>query len=898
VRGGRSVLAVAAALLIAAVAGVPLVSAASEIPKASQGDAAKLDAGLPSDLLSIDNPDGWMAVEPAIYTDANASFWGTCPCDGSAINAQVGYVDEQAGNLYRVWFLTFQAPLGQTLQVGSYPNAGSQRTLDQAYISVSGGNGDGASATAGSFGIESLTMDPSGVPLAYALTFEVQFGSSSLTGRLRYNSTDPLPALTGPGISTDLGSLSIGEASAPATFTFTAGGDESVAIGQVSIGGLDASDFLLSNDSCSGHDLGLSSSCTLGIAFKPTDHWERDAYLSIPYSASLPSRIVPLRGWGTVPTTETLVSITPDDTHYSPGFAFEISVSPNTFEYGNEEEIDCGIDGVGLPGTEVTQDGTAICYGPRSNGSHTLDVTFEGYQYFEPSSTTFDFDVSPATAISLTVSPDPPDNRTATTVTATVSNSTGFLYPGGTLTISDSVLGELGSGAISPDDPAVVASADLDSGPHHITATYSGVAGVLDPASAAIDVTVMHDGQPPAVPDPPDVTATAGVGAALVSWTVPANNGATITGYTVTSSPGGSTCPAGPGDTSCTISGLADGTWYSFSVTASNGVGRGQPGISAPLILEPTLVRYSGSDLFATAAAASANTFASPCHCTAYIATAYNFPDALAGAAAAGTVKGPILFVATTGAINSATAQELTRLKPGHIVVLGGTGVISAAVFAKLATYAPAGQTVRYGGADRFATAEQVAVGTFGRNCGCTAYIATAWNFPDALAGAAAAGTVPGPVLLVSATGAINASTKYALQTLKPSKIVVLGGTGVVSAAVYNALKAYAPAGKITRYAGSDRYGTAEQISLGTFPANCSCSVYISSGGDFNGALAAASAAAGTLKGPLLLVPTTGALPSATVAELKRLQPARIIVVGNTSVVSAAVYNLLAKYVS
>ncbi|MGD0863189.1 MAG: choice-of-anchor D domain-containing protein, partial [Candidatus Limnocylindrales bacterium] len=57
----------------------------------------------------------------------------------------------------------------------------------------------------------------------------------------------------------------------------------------------------------------------------------------------------------------------------------------------------------------------------------------------------------------------------------------------------------------------------------------------------------------------------------------------------------------------------------------------------------PRLVRYSGADRFATAAAVSAHTFGSPCHCTAYIATAYNFPDALAGAAAAGTIKGPVL---------------------------------------------------------------------------------------------------------------------------------------------------------------------------------------------------------------------------------------------------------------
>ncbi len=100
-----------------------------------------------------------------------------------------------------------------------------------------------------------------------------------------------------------------------------------------------------------------------------------------------------------------------------------------------------------------------------------------------------------------------------------------------------------------------------------------------------------------------------------------------------------------------------------------------------------TVDRYWGSDRFATAAAISATTF-SPGVEVAYIATAYNFPDALAGAAAAGTIKGPVLLVAPTGAINAATAAELTRLEPQKIIVLGSTGVVSDAVKTALAAYA------------------------------------------------------------------------------------------------------------------------------------------------------------------------------------------------------------------
>jgi putative cell wall-binding protein len=97
-------------------------------------------------------------------------------------------------------------------------------------------------------------------------------------------------------------------------------------------------------------------------------------------------------------------------------------------------------------------------------------------------------------------------------------------------------------------------------------------------------------------------------------------------------------------------------------------------------------VRYAGTNRFGTAAITSASTFA-PGVPVAFIAYAYNFPDALAGAAAAGHLGGPVLYSDTTGTLNSATATELTRLKPAKIVVLGGTSTISASIMSQLAAY-------------------------------------------------------------------------------------------------------------------------------------------------------------------------------------------------------------------
>ncbi|MEO7664761.1 MAG: cell wall-binding repeat-containing protein [Candidatus Limnocylindrales bacterium] len=294
--------------------------------------------------------------------------------------------------------------------------------------------------------------------------------------------------------------------------------------------------------------------------------------------------------------------------------------------------------------------------------------------------------------------------------------------------------------------------------------------------------------------------------------------------------------------------------------------------------------RIAGPDRYNTAAAISDTYSALGTTDTVFIATGQNFPDALAGAAIAGSFGSPILLV--NSGIPAIVATQLTKLRPAHIVILGGSGVVSSAIATQLHAYAPDVQ--RYGGADRYQTARIIAE-HFYPSGASTVFVATGLNFPDALAGAAIAGQRKSPILLVPGGDSLSSATTSALSALHPTKIVILGGTGVVSAAQANLLKAYAP---VARYGGANRYETASLLANAYFPSGSNIA-FIATGLNFPDALAGA-AAAGALNAPIELV-TLDTIPGATLSSLTNVvRPGSIVVLGGTGVVSASVMAQLA----
>ncbi|MDR3409576.1 MAG: fibronectin type III domain-containing protein [Formivibrio sp.] len=184
------------------------------------------------------------------------------------------------------------------------------------------------------------------------------------------------------------------------------------------------------------------------------------------------------------------------------------------------------------------------------------------------------------------------------------------------------------------------------------------------------------------VPGAPTIgSATAGVSQASVSFSVPAfTGGAAITGYTVTSSPGGLT---GAGTTSpIAVTGLTNGTSYTFTVKATNSVGAGPTSAAsnsvAPQAVQTITFANPGAQSLGTAPTLSA---------TAGSGLAVSFSSSTTGVCTV-TTGGTLTFLTTgtctinadqAGSSSYAAASTVIQSFSVNAVVPGAPSGVAAA---------------------------------------------------------------------------------------------------------------------------------------------------------------------------------------------------------------------------
>lgn len=189
----------------------------------------------------------------------------------------------------------------------------------------------------------------------------------------------------------------------------------------------------------------------------------------------------------------------------------------------------------------------------------------------------------------------------------------------------------------------------------------------------------------------------------------------------------------------------------------------------------------------------------------------------------------------------------------------------------------------RIAGGNRYSTAAALSRAFYSPGVD-TVLVASGSTFPDGLAAGPAADQLGGPVLFVTRTS-IPTATRTELARLDPGRILVIGGPGTISETVRTELAGLADSGA-TRVAGDDRAATSAAVSQQAFPGGAAVA-YVAGGQSFPDALSG-GAAAGVQGAPMLLT-SPGALPASVRAELVRLDPDRIMVLGGPSSVSAAV---------
>ncbi len=292
---------------------------------------------------------------------------------------------------------------------------------------------------------------------------------------------------------------------------------------------------------------------------------------------------------------------------------------------------------------------------------------------------------------------------------------------------------------------------------------------------------------------------------------------------------------------------------------------------------ETTADRIDGQDRFQVAVNVSKKGWSGGADTV--VLTYYNaYADALSASPLAYQKNAPILLT-QSNKLTYATKQEIDRLNPNQVIVVGGSASVSEAVLNELRGMGIS-SVKRIGGKDRFEVAYMIAKEMPSSS---KAVIAYGLNFPDALAIAPYAARNGYPILLAN-TSVLPSKTKQALSERGTSSTIVVGGEGSIGSSVYSQL----PNPK--RIGGKDRFEVAANIiNTLNLPAN---KAYLSTGLTFADALTGSVLAAKQNAPILLTMPDR--VPAATMNVINDRDIQYFTVLGGTASVSSSVVEKVA----
>lgn len=280
--------------------------------------------------------------------------------------------------------------------------------------------------------------------------------------------------------------------------------------------------------------------------------------------------------------------------------------------------------------------------------------------------------------------------------------------------------------------------------------------------------------------------------------------------------------------------------------------GRGVMRYEFPADQPANVIRLAGTGREATSVAVSQDRYAAAD--TVTLARSDNYADALAGATLAHELEAPLLLTASTG-LHPDVAAEITRLGATSAVLFGGEVALTPAIEDDLADLGVT-EITRYGGANRFATAAQIAAQLPDADFawvvkGNDADPSRGW--PDAMSIAPVAARAGQPILLTE-TDRFPEETAAALADVDSARIV--GGDAAVSRGVSGEIAQLVELGD--RVAGVNRFATSVATAeLGLDDGHGVANTWLARADDFADALSAGPSVAAT-GGSLVLVSREG----------------------------------------
>lgn len=303
-----------------------------------------------------------------------------------------------------------------------------------------------------------------------------------------------------------------------------------------------------------------------------------------------------------------------------------------------------------------------------------------------------------------------------------------------------------------------------------------------------------------------------------------------------------------------------------------------------------TIQRISGPTRYEVAVSISQRAFPGTSD-TVFIASGQNYPDALSAGPVAAELNGPLLLTTPTS-LPAAVSDEIERLDPSQIYVVGGPNSVSSGVLSELDALLPGdGAVIRAGGADRYEASRNISELAYPASSATVpvVYLTTGRNFPDALSAGAAGAANNVPVLLVDGKATtVGSGVLDLLADWGTTEVKIAGGPVSVSPEIEAELETLLGASNVERLSGADRYEASLNISQDAFTS--AETAYLAVGTKFPDALAGAALSA-VDDAPLFVVPGT-CVPQAMLDAMDAMGVGEVVLLGGPASLTIDVFKL------